>query len=201
MSFNWHDGGHERRHDCGRLPAFGIRLCQADWRMDVQLSDCGPDRPRWPETGEVLSVGVDGDTIVAGSPYVYVSGGAAYIWVEPSSGWANMMQTARLTPGKGEAGIFGCSVAISGGTIVVGASDNGYDQAGAAYVFQRPATGWKTTNRFGAKLLPPVSSQFDYFGTSVSVNGPTISVTALDGPSLAGSAYVFDRQLATGAVH
>lgn len=148
-----------------------------------------------------VSVGVDGDTVVGGAPYFYPSGGAAYVWVAPSTGWASSLQTARLTAGLDEAPFFGTSVGISGATIVVGASGAGYDHSGAAYVYQRPATGWKTTNHFNAKLLPPVSSQSDTFGVAVSINGPTISVGALDLPSAAGSAYVFDRQAGTAVVH
>ena len=45
------------------------------------------------------------------------------MFTESGSGWANMTQTAKLTASDGAAGDgFGCSVSISGNTVVVGAS-------------------------------------------------------------------------------
>jgi hypothetical protein len=50
--------------------------------------------------------------------------GSAYVFVKPAGGWANMTETAKLTASDGAANdFFGNSVAISGDTVVVGASD------------------------------------------------------------------------------
>ncbi len=47
--------------------------------------------------------------------------GAAYVFTEPGSGWANMTQTAKLTASDGAASdYFGFSISISGNTVVVG---------------------------------------------------------------------------------
>ena len=90
------------------------------------------------------SVAISGNTLVVGALNATVGGnpaqGAAYVFTEPSSGWADTTQTAKLTASDGAAGdCFGCSVSISGNTVVVGAvsatviGDN--VGPGAAYVF------------------------------------------------------------------
>ena len=73
------------------------------------------------------SVSISGNTVVVGAPHATVGGnsdqGAAYVFTEPGSGWANMTQTAKLTASDGAADDdFGYSVSISGNTVVVGAS-------------------------------------------------------------------------------
>ena len=77
--------------------------------------------------------------------------GAAYVFTEPGSGWANMTQTAKLTASDGAAGDdFGTSVSISGNTVVVGAPDatvGANSGQGAAYVFTEPGSGWANTTQ------------------------------------------------------
>jgi hypothetical protein len=65
------------------------------------------------------SVGVSGNTVVAGT-YTSVAGATkAYAFVEPAGGWANGTQTAELTGGGDVATSFiAWWVAIDGGTIV-----------------------------------------------------------------------------------
>jgi hypothetical protein len=51
--------------------------------------------------------------------------GAAYVFVEPSGGWTNMTETAKLTAKGAQNGYrVGSAVAIAGNTIVVGAYEN-----------------------------------------------------------------------------
>lgn len=91
---------------------------------------------------------------------------------------------------------FGSAVAVSGTTIVVGAS---YPAPGAesAYVFAKSGTGWHQT----AELHNPERGNGDFFGASVAVSDNTIVVGApysvLHGQGWAGRAYVFTRT-ATG---
>jgi len=94
---------------------------------------------------------------------------------------------------------FGCSVAISGPTAIVGAlddDDNG-TASGSAYLFDT------TTGRQIAKLLPNDGAAGDIFGWSVAISGVTAIVGAYwddDNGSNSGSAYLFDpttgRQIA-----
>ena len=59
------------------------------------------------------SVSISGNTVAVGASVT----GAAYVFTEPSSGWANMTQTAKLTASDGDD--IGGAVAISGNTVVV----------------------------------------------------------------------------------
>jgi len=89
---------------------------------------------------------------------------------------------------------FGISVAITGDTIVVGASlddDNGTD-SGSAYVFTHTGTTWTQQ----AKLTASDGAAGDYFGRRVAIAGDTIVVGARyddDNGTWSGSAYVFMR--------
>ena len=103
-----------------------------------------------------------------------------------------MTQTAKLTSSDGAADdIFGDSVAVDSGTVVVGASGatvNGYGSAGKAYVFVQPGNGWTDTTQT-AELTASDAAADSYFGSSVTVSGNTVVVGA---PSdYAGAAYVF----------
>jgi len=113
---------------------------------------------------------------------------------------------------------FGLSVAISGDTVVVGATseaskatgvngdgtDNSAVGAGAAYVFTRSGSQWSQQ----AYLKAFNTETVDQFGTSVAVSGDTVVVgavwessnaTGIDGDGTdnsafrAGAAYVFTR--------
>lgn len=135
------------------------------------------------------SVAVQGNTVVVG----VVNGdaqGAAYVFIEPAGGWAGSLQpTATLTSTDIDTeSQFGDSVAISGGTIVVG--DSGADQDfGAAYVFVKPSTGWMNMTQT-AKLTPSDGSSLDTFGASVAIAQRTVIVGAPKF-SLPGAAYIF----------
>jgi FG-GAP repeat len=66
--------------------------------------------------------------------------------------------------------------------------------ANAAYLFVKPASGWKTTSKFNAKLT---ATDGGFFGTSVSITGTTVVAGAPDadigGNKYQGKAYVFGR--------
>ena len=104
-------------------------------------------------------------------------------------------QRAKLTaanPAQGD--LFGISVAISGGTVVVGVpndDDDGFN-SGSAYVFTRSGTNWNQQS----KLTASDAAAGDQFGFRVAIDGETIVVSAVGdddaGPS-SGSAYVFTR--------
>ncbi|MCA8943681.1 MAG: FG-GAP repeat protein [Planctomycetes bacterium] len=168
------------------------------------------------------SVSVDGDTAVVGSRYedsdatgvngddsnnLSLGSGAAYVFVRSGSAWT---QQAYLKAANADSfDSFGASVAVSGDTIMVGAtaedsaatgidgdgSDNSAPTSGAAYVFARSGATWSQQ----AYLKAPNTSASDHFGTAVAAAGDLVVVsTGLD-DSVApnsGSADVFVR---TGA--
>ncbi len=92
-----------------------------------------------------FSVAVSSDTVVVGAYGATIGAntyqGAAYVFVKPEAGWATTSTfTAKLTAsdGAGTADYFGGSVAISGDTVVAGASNAKIGpnaSQGAAYVF------------------------------------------------------------------
>jgi hypothetical protein len=154
-------------------------------------------------------VAISGDTIVVGAfregssqttitngstasadNAVYASG-AAYVFVRSGSSWS---QQAYLKAANAQASdFFGDAVAISGDTIVVGASgedssqttitqgstasvDNSADGSGAAYVFVRSGLTWSQQ----AYLKAPNADVNDAFGRHVAVHGDTIVIGVND---------------------
>ncbi len=97
-----------------------------------------------------------------------------------------------LAPDGADGDDFGVSVAVDGGTAVVGAPWVA-SNAGAAYVFTRTAGGWTLEQ----KLLPTDSASNAYFGKSVAVSGDRIVVgadnAATPTTAFGGAAYVFAR--------
>jgi len=118
------------------------------------------------------TVAVSGDTLVVGTSDedIHATGQAAYVFVQPSGGWKNMTQVARLTPSD-RASYFANSVRINGDTIAVGApvANQG---TGAIYVYVKPAAGWKDMTET-AKLTTS-DTQLSALGKSVSFSGDTI---------------------------
>jgi hypothetical protein len=152
-------------------------------------------------------VAVDGDTVVVGARLddippgclfcdTIVNRGSAYVFVKPAPGWSgNLTQNATLShnTGIGIGDELGMSVGVSGDTVVVGAWRTGND-AGTAFVYVRPATGWSGTRNQNAVLRASDGTSLDLFGNSAAISGDTIVVGAYRDDVVAvdqGSAYVF----------
>jgi len=144
------------------------------------------------------SVAVDGDTAVIGALHDDDNGdesGSAYVFIRDDSGtWT---QQAKLLADDGaEYDWFGCSVAVDGDTVVIGAVADGHNigySVGSAYVFTRDGDGTWTQQ---TKLLNDDGEAEDGFGWSVAVDGDTavIGVPGDDDYGFSsGSAYVFTR--------
>ena len=159
-----------------------------------------------------ISVAISGDTVVVGaqleaSASTGINGnqsnnsaakaGAAYVFVRNGTTWT---QQAYLKASNTDANDeFGRSVAISGNTVVVGAtgeasaatgvngnqSDNSAPGTGAAYVFVRNGTTWTQQ----AYLKPSQVGETE-FGFSVAISGDTAVVGDEES---SGAAYVFVR--------
>jgi hypothetical protein len=149
---------------------------------------------------------IDGDTIVAGSPYEYVGSdrfyntGAAYVFVRSGNAW---VRTVRLSASV-VIGYFGDTVDIDGDTIVVGASSDYGGAIPGAFVFVRNGENWLQQAHLSASNL----DDGDGFSYSVAVSGDTVIAGALVEASAAtgingdqddnsseqtGAAYVFTR--------
>ncbi len=178
------------------------------------------------------SVAVSGDTVVVGSRYEDSSttgvnstpnesatfAGAAYVFARSAGVWTQQAYLKPAAVGTSQAGDeFGISVAISGDTVVVGASredssttgvngtpNESSSRSGAAYVFVRSPGAWtqqaylKSSHPIG--LIPGTRSG-GIFGSSVAVSGNVVVVGAPgedgSGPFESGAVYVFTRSSST----
>lgn len=148
------------------------------------------------------SVSISGSAVVVGAEGVdngaNLNQGAAYVFVKPPGGWANMNETAKLTASDGTYGdSFGSSVAIRGNTIVVGAYlddfGSGFDR-GSAYVFVDypvlpncpgvPASGCDAPVRASIFIKDHVSnSAKDRFKLKLARNNPARDRSQLGDPT------------------
>ena len=103
--------------------------------------------------------------------------------------------TGGPSPGQSSGDLFGRSVAVSGNTLVVGASledsnatgvngnqsDNSAQSSGAAYIFVRNGATWSQQ----AYLKASNADAYDSFGYSVAISGDTVVVGAINEASKA----------------
>jgi hypothetical protein len=125
------------------------------------------------------SVSIDDSTIVVGAPGTYLypkRSGAAFVYKQPQGGWANAQEIAYLISyDRYPDDLFGQAVAISSGTVLVGAiGDDDYGpNSGSAYFFSEDSTSWQTTIEdqkvWPDQLLRPHGSS-PYFGSSVAID-------------------------------
>jgi hypothetical protein len=179
-------------------------------------------------SGDTVVVGADGEdsssTGVNSTPNESATdAGAAYIFVRSAGVWTQQAYLKPTAVGSTQVGDgFGQSVAVSGDTVVVGAStedssttgvqagagapNESAANAGAAYVFVRNAGVW-TQQAYLKPAAVGNTQAGDFFGNSVAVSGDTVLVGALfedssstgvnstpdELASFAGAAYVFVR--------
>ncbi len=143
------------------------------------------------EVGDLFgtAVAIQGNTILVGAKGDDDAGanaGAAYIYTNDGSGWA---ETAKLLPGELGDTHFGFTLSLDGDTIAVGApyTDSGTTNSGAAYLFEDNGGGWAQTARLATGGGGPVLS--DLFGWSVALSGDLLLV----GAPLDDVVYAFAR--------
>jgi hypothetical protein len=132
------------------------------------------------------SVSISRETVAVGA-YLHhgpagPNQGAAYVFVKPSFGWADMSETARLLPSDSAANdLFGVSVSVSGDMVAVGCpwcdDPDGPDQ-GCVYLFAKPESGWSNMSET-MKLRASDAAAGDLFGYSVALLGDTLVVGAV----------------------
>ena len=166
------------------------------------------------------SVAISGDTIVVGARFASFNIGAAYVFVRSGSTWNEQAILSASNADFGDR--FGSSVAVSGDTIVVGASfedsaatgvngiqsNNNRPDSGAAYVFVRSSGTWIQQ----AYLKASNTGTLDEFGAAVALSDDLVLVGAPSEDSDAegvngnqgnnslsgsGAAYVFVRSGST----
>jgi len=144
------------------------------------------------DRGFGAALGLEGDTLVVGSPGKVGSLLPGEVFVFQGSGTSWNLKATLSVDGLNGSDAYGTALDYDGRTLVVGAY--GQDsQKGAAYVYQKPDDGWndKTAD---AVLRADDGQANDFFGGSVAVDGNTILVGANgddDHGSKSGAVYVF----------
>jgi hypothetical protein len=140
------------------------------------------------------SVAIDADTIVVGAQggdtTVNANQGVAYVFERSGGTWSEQQKLAASDRAADDQ--FGASIAVSSGSIVVGAP-GGNRSKGAAYVFVRGGGTWTEQQ----KLTASDGGALDYFGLSVAISGDKLVIGAfgadIGANSFQGAAYVFER--------
>ena len=131
------------------------------------------------------SVSISNAIVVVGAPE-FPDTGSAYVFGPDGDTW---VQQAELLASDGASfDYFGVSVAISRGTVVVGADDKD-NFTGSAYVFVSSEGTWTQQ----AELTAPDGGVDNSFGSSVAIFGSTAVIGAPEKKALSGQAYVFAR--------
>jgi len=155
-----------------------------------------------------ISVFLSGDTVVIGAFHDDDDGsdsGSAYVFVRDDGMWTEEKKLIASDAMAGEN--FGFRVSIDDDTAVIGAirANGASFRTGAAYVFVRHDDDSSDDDVWTeeAKLFASDGASFDFFGSSVSVNGETAVIGAFFGDvrdangdvlvGNTGAAYVFVR--------
>ena len=173
----WSQQAYLKASNTGQIDLFGVSVALADDTLVV---------------GALLehsnATGVDADVSGGSGTQADNSAtysGAAYVFTRSGGEWSQQAYLKASNTGAGD--YFGCSVAVSGDTVVVGAfgegskatgvngtqADNSASESGAAYVFTRSGGTWSQQ----AYLKASNTGLGDHFG-DVAISGDTVVVGA-----------------------
>jgi len=158
------------------------------WSQMTKVGAAGSNKLGW-------SVSISMPCVIMGAYGTNSNTGAAHIYELQGSSWYGK---GALTASDGMiSDLFGISVTINGDYVICGSPghDLTYGGEGAAYIFEKPGTGW-TTMTETQKIIASDNEGGDGFGQSVSIDGDRIIVAAPseDGAGNArGAAYIFNR--------
>lgn len=162
----------------------------AEWTQTAKLLAGDPNA--LDDFGEAAAI--DGERLVVGAPHdgeVAGFAGAAYVFERDADGRWRQVQKL-VAPDAGANWVFGVRVAIDGDVVAAGATGAdpiGFDETGAAYVFQRDESGvWRP-----AKKLKKPDGPGRVWGSSIAVSGARIAVGGTIDDQTGGAVYVFER--------
>ena len=147
-----------------------------------------------------ISVAINSSgTVVAAGEYrddEFVNqGGAINVFVRLATGWADMTESAKLTPETPlEGENLGRSVAIRGERIIAGADGLDAFLPGAAYLFIKPGLGWIGDVNEVQRFTADDSMEGDGFGAAVAIADDLIVVGGpyrQEDEQYTGAAYLF----------
>ena len=189
------EGGAVRIHVDDRHAAYPIRVDPLVQAAKLTLADG--------VAGDTFAaVALSGDTLAVGAPGRKVGAndaqGEVFVFQRPAAGWAQATPIARLTASDGVASDgLGSTVAISGDTIVAGASSHKVGThafQGAAYVFVKPAGAWRDATQT-AELTASDGETSDGFPAALDISGDTVvggpGQHTVNGHFRQGEAYAF----------
>ncbi len=153
-----------------------------------------------------FSVAVDDSLIVVSAvnyDFEEKDNGIAYLFERTGEDWTSISESYLLkssTPSYQK--YFGSDVDISGQTVLVGARQDATTayNAGAAYLFEKPATGWADTTE-SALFTAEDGVSHDRFGSSVAIAENHIAIGAYDCDDIyndGGAVYFYTDQELTG---
>ncbi len=139
--------------------------------------------------GEGVSLSEDGSILLAGAPdemvYGYKKAGAAYVFTRPVGGWSPSLAPATSTltsPKPFEEAMFGYGVALSasGARAVAGqpAFNPSARQNGHELVFERPLSGWASTNAPSEQLTANFEEGLNLDDRTIALEGETVVTEA-----------------------
>lgn len=146
--------------------AYVFRLNGGEWELEATITEPGGEGYIFP-----TSLDLDGNRLVAGA----ASSHAAHVFERTGAQWTPVATLS--TPSTQFIDSFGLDVAVSGDTVVVGASQRNLEasRVGMAHVFRRGADGqWSEA----AQLKPPRQPEKARFGYAVELDGGVIAVGA-----------------------
>lgn len=178
--------------------AFVFRRTGTVWQQEAYIKASNPDNSdqfggSLAISNDIIAVGAQNEDSPArgingyqGNDDSGANSGAVYLFRRVGNAW---QQEAYIkASNNGILDRFGISVALSGNTLVVGASNEGSESigvggnqendtasdSGAVYVFRRPGSEWLQE----AYIKASNTGAGDHFGSSVAVSGDTVVVGA-----------------------
>jgi hypothetical protein len=187
----------DKGDDSGSAYVF-VRAADGMWHQQAKLT--ASDGTAGDRFGN--AVAVSGDTLVVGAyldDHQDAYAGSAYIFTRSDSVWTQQKKL-EVTDRRS---LFGCSVSLDGDTLAIGARHDSQTglYAGAAHIFTRVNGDWTQQKKLTANEADDGYTGGSQLGYSVSVDGDTVVIGALDddnqdagwSDSGPGSAYVFTR--------
>ena len=150
--------------------AFVYKYDGSQWRRTQELQPAG--LRRFDRFG--AAVALSEDVLIVGAPGVGTPGpfhGAVFIYEKNGTCWELKNLFRNELDSVGPSAFLGESLAVSGRTVVAGAS-SADSLRGEVWVFERGDTDWRHTE----VLVDPTPTVGDQFGKSVSIWGDTIVV-------------------------
>jgi hypothetical protein len=140
------------------------------------------------------AVSLSGDTLAVGRPNYdlpMIEAGLVHVFVHDANGWTE--QASLQASDAGAVDRFGGDVVLQGDRLAVGASgdDDGANDSGAAYVFERSGTSWTEID----KLKPADPSSAQFFAEHLQLEGDRVAIGARGDDHAGfntGAAYVFE---------